>query len=86
MVKGSGWLQLWNCTWSCLKVCTDGHESLHKLAIVFFTLPTHGSLETKVSMPEIGNYVWDDRHFPHFKACLNIFILIKTECGSCNFS
>ena len=36
---------------------TDGHESLHKLAIVFFTLPTHGSLETKVTMPEIGNYV-----------------------------
>ena len=36
-------------------MCTDGHENLHKLAIVFFTLSTHGSLETKVSMPEIGN-------------------------------
>ena len=57
------------------------------LEIVFFTLPTHGRLETKVSMPEIGNYVRDDRHFPHFiKACLNIFILIKIEYGSCNFS
>ena len=78
---------MWNCTRSCLKACTDGHERLHKLEIVFFTLPTHGSLETKVSMQEIGNYVGDDGHFPHFiKACLNIFISIKIEYGSCNFS